>query len=220
MVRPDRLARLGRVRPLERVLVCLAAGFLGCAPAVPMAGPDAQPPWRTLFDGTDMDAWIAVQGDAKLENKTILLNAASRRSTIVARRALPRNATVEVKLRRRKGPDDNAPYTIALRLGGILDWGGVYFVCRPRWAEVCRGSAADPHPKTVRFARYDPARDRPEVWRFVMNEGDIECRRFGQRVHVFDDQAPKSGRIALTADGCLLEVLEVRYLPGRSRPSP
>jgi len=204
------------------VLLLLACASLTCSPAAPLAPasvPGAE--WVSLAPAAGMGLWRSVQGSASARDGRIVVHDGQPgRSTIVARGVNLRNGAVEVHVRRAAPGEPDAPYTVSLRAGGWLNWSSIYFICRPTWLEVCRGSATCPHPRTVRAAEYEHPNGRAEQWRFVLNEGFIECFRFGERVYVYRDARPKAGTIALTADHCALEVLGVRYRPAGAGKIP
>ncbi|HUU21051.1 MAG TPA: hypothetical protein VM389_00820 [Phycisphaerae bacterium] len=195
------------------LLACLPILLLGCTPGATTVPVAPKGGWVPLFDGKQMRQWAVLQGEATAEDGVIVINADGRRiSTIAARTVHLRNGELELTVRRRAAAEPDAPYTIALRTTVLWRWSSIYFVCRPEYLDVCNGSCDDPFPREARRVPLAPA-DGAEVWRFVMDEGTIDCYRFGQKIVTYRDAGPCSGTIALTADRCALEVLDVRYLP-------
>ena len=192
-------------RHLGGLLLVAAAGSAGCA--------ESRTGWISLFDGRDMRSWKVLRGSAAGENGALVLDGRQKNATILAKGVGLKNGTVEVRALRR-GPQPNAgPFTVALRLQLRVTWRSVYFVCRPESVETCRASWRKQMPSPEGRASIEPT-DRAELWRFVMNEGAVQCFRDGREVISCADPAPSAGSVAITAARCRVEILSVRYRRG------
>ena len=211
--------RCGKIGLWGSVLGSLASWLAGCAPARPVGNttdaPRGEQPWVSVFDGTGMGGWRIVQGSVTCAQGVMVLDGRERDATVIARGVHLRDGVVEVTARREPAENNDGPYTVALRLPVRLNWRSIYFVCRPAYLEVCRGSALRPFPPVERTVHYEPA-GKPEAWRFVMNAGSIECYRFGRKILSYEDPDPCGGSIAVTASRCRIEILAVRYLRART----
>lgn len=207
----------GPTKSLPALCVALGAVLCGCgagsgdvAPE-PSALPETPAPWVSLFDGEDMSDWWVVRGEAECEDGRMVLNPEGDGRTIVVARDLDlRDGVVEVDVARSAEPVPTGPYTISLRLAMSLRWRTIYFVCWPGWLDVSWASFLHKHPTEARRATYDAAR-RSELWRFEMAGRTIDCYRLGRKLMRFVDPAPAGGSMAITADRCRVEVLDVRY---------
>jgi hypothetical protein len=193
---------------------------VGCAPTTPgpsgavATQPAPQPAWVNLMDSTRVKQWKVIQGAASLDSNAILLNTgAGRDTTILAEGVDLQDGEVELEFRRLESPLHDMPVTIALRLPVRIDWTSVYIICRPEQVEACRGSALRRQPPAEHVQRMDKAQASPEVWRFVMTGGLVECFRFGRKVLSYVDPRPRAGTIALTASNCGVTVSAIRYRP-------
>jgi hypothetical protein len=198
--------------------VWLGAALLACLPA--SCGPAGRPAddgWVSLSGPDCRRRWTTVQGRAEFAGERIVLNPDVRgRSTIVAPGVSLRNGAIDVAVRRLPGGVADAPYTFGLRTTCLWAWRSIYFVCRPDHVDVCRGHARDHFPARALCASYPPA-DGPERWRFVMREGVIDCYRFDEKVISYPDDDIRRGTLALTADSCALEIIELRYRPAATK---
>lgn len=165
------------------------------------------------MDGNSTKGWRVVAGKAQSRNGAIQLTPlVGKKATMLAEGVQLKNGTVEVTIAHPAGCDDPGPYTVGLRSKWSLQWSSIYCVCRPDHLELCRGSSSDNQPAAQAVAHYARS-SRPEQWRFVMTDGKIDCYRFGRKVLTYDDVGPNEGTIAITTDGCDLEILAARYLP-------
>ena len=188
------------------LLLAAVAGSAGCT--------ESQTGWTSLFDGRDMRRWKVVRGSVACENGAMVLDGREKDATILARGVSLKNGTLEVRALRRGPPPNAGPFTVALRLPFRINWQSVYFVCRPESVETCWASWRKQMPPPQDRAAIE-ATDRAELWRFVMDDGAVECFRDGRKVLSCTDPAPCAGSIAMTAAGCRVEILSVRYRRGR-----
>ena len=201
---------------LARINICLCLALLagGCKPQP--VGPVADEPrpreqWVCLTDGNCMAGWRVLQGNARSDTGAIALLASSgQKSTILAEGTRMKNGVVEVVVRHREGWDALGPYTIALRVKRSLNWSSLYFVCRPESLEICRGSRFNPIPSPQIAAQFERS-DGPERWRFILADTRVECFRFDRKVLSYTDAEPVEGVLAITSDGCDMDVLSVWY---------
>ncbi len=201
------------------IVMALTAGLVGCVdPDDPRTNPKADHAlleWREVFPGTGRSDWLVVRGDADHDGDVLVLNPDARgRSVIVFGRPNLRDATIEVEVLRLAPEKDAGPYTVTTRLGGLLNWSGIYFVCRPESVEACRGSASKEFPDTEASGTFDKTTG-VEKWRFEMLGQRIHCYRDGRKVVTYDDERPRAGKLAITADRCRVEIRRVRYRLGR-----
>jgi hypothetical protein len=116
-----------------------------------------------------------------------------------------------MSFRRRPGENPDAPVTVALRARRLLGWSCVYVILRPGSLELARGTHLDPLPETERVAEFPPAAAGEAVqWRFELQGPSVRLLRNGETVFSWLDDAPQSGTLALTCDGCVLELLDAR----------
>ena len=196
-----------RIRRKTVIALALAAGLV--------AGPDCSDGGRwidLLPPGAALAPWRVLQGSPAVENGVLVLDGRSSDVTIVARDVDIENGTVEMKILRPDPALNAGPCTAAVRLTASINWGAVYFVCRPDSLEVCRASWLHRFPPPERKVTFRSAR-RPEVWRFVMKDRTIECYRSGRKMLSYADAEPRAGTIGLTASRCRVELLGVRYRP-------
>ncbi|MBI5722926.1 MAG: hypothetical protein HZA50_03130 [Planctomycetes bacterium] len=221
--RPGTIRKLISAGPLWiTAIVCGCGPASGYGPAAQVAqtrpaGNDAaarETRWTVLFDGTGTDCWRTLRGKAESSQGPMILDARSGPDVIVLATGLAmQDGEVEVELLRRPAERNDGPFTISLRLPArLLDWTGVYVVCRPGSVEVCKGSSGFQQPPPEMSARHDLTPLR-EIWRFVMSGGIIDCYRSGKKLLTYVDDRPRSGSICLTASKCRVEILAVRCRP-------
>ena len=169
----------------------------------------ARSPWTELFDGRSMTGWSVSRGLAQVRGGVIVLDGRAAPSTITHERQLP-DGLLEADVWRREGDGDGGHYAIGMRGLASPDSSQVQVRCWPSRTDVQRlslGAAATLQATTVTATRW------PEYWRFSLDGGSIQVHRFGEPVLTFTDPSPQPGTVALTADGCLVEIRGFRYRP-------
>lgn len=200
----------------------LTAGVVGCVdPNDPRINPKAAHSlleWREVFPAEGERDWLIVMGDATHDADALVLNSDARgRSIIVFSQPNLQDAIIELDVICHAAEDDPGPYTVTTRLAGVLSWSGIYFVCRPGSVEASRGSATRRFPDTEVRETFDKTTG-VEKWRFEMAGRRIDCHRNGRKVLTYDDDRPRAGSLAITADRCRVEIRRVRYRLGRINP--
>jgi hypothetical protein len=195
----------------------VSACVFGCPPAGQngAAGQSlVKPQWINLMDESRIKRWRVIKGTASFDDGVIVLNSGSSAdASIMADGVDLKDGAVEIEMHRRHASRDDAPITVALRLVPRIDFSSVYIVCRPEQVEACRSAIFNSQPGAEFIAKIPKAERPPEVWRFVMTGGRIDCFRFGQKVLTYADPNPRHGTIALTASNCRVLVSAVRYMP-------
>lgn len=162
-----------------------------------------------------MGRWRVLQGQASRRPEALVVNPpAEGIATVASSGKDMQDGHLELRVRRPAGTPADAPYTVALRSTPTWNWTSVYFVFRRNSLEVCRAAAWDPFPKPLARKAFQPvAAGAVEALRFVLAGPRIDCYRGDRRLISYQDPQPRSGRVALTADRCRLDILEVRFAP-------